>query len=99
MSSLGILVDDVSSFSKHLQRLLLLIQSHNIGSPISVLYYDYYDDIQEVNNFVKTYDTKVQCVVSDILSVKNPVCFGNSQAPELCDFPDNIDVMNFIISN
>jgi len=78
---------------------LLLVESSEIGAPISVLYYEYYDKIKDVNILLEKYGNKTQCIVSEDTRIQSSIFFGHAQKPTLCDFPDDIDVMNFIYSN
>tara|TARA_B100002052_G_C15860861_1_gene590011 strand:+ start:771 stop:1763 length:993 start_codon:yes stop_codon:yes gene_type:complete len=73
---------------------LLLVESTHINSPISVLYYQYYDDIKEVDEFLDFNRDNIQCVVGH----NSLVQFGNTQIPLVFNSPDNIDVMRFLTS-
>ena len=78
---------------------LLLIESDKLNSPITVLYYQYYDDIELLNQEFKKNDNNIQCVVSEDIRINKSIKFGHSQKPNLYDFPDGIDVMEFILKN
>ena len=78
---------------------LLLIESNEIDSPIAVLYYQYYDDISLLNNVFEKFSTSIQCIVSEDKMIRNSINFGYTQQPTLYDFPDGVDVMQFILEN
>ena len=78
---------------------LLFVKSNQMHSPISVLYYDYYDDINILKEEINTYRNQIQCIVSQDSGIVDSVPFGFSQKPEFNDFPDGIDVMQFLLSN
>ena len=78
---------------------ILLIESNKISSPISVLYYQYYDDISLLRNVFNKLGKSIQCVVSEDTMLVNSIHFGDAQKPTLYDFPDGIDVIKFVLEN
>ena len=77
----------------------ILIKSNSFFPPVSVIYFDTYNDISEVENFIANNDSRIQCVVSNLKISNRAIFFGQSQLPSLFDFPDGIDVLKFIESN
>lgn len=77
---------------------LLLTENKNIFSPISVLHYEYYSDIAEIENNISENKNSIQCIVSNNNDIKNTIKFGNAQKPELYDFADNIDTIQFLLN-
>jgi hypothetical protein len=77
---------------------LLLKEDERLASPLAVLYYEYYDDLESAQTQLEAESDKIQCVVSSIpLHVKNHVVdFGKSQQPALWDYADGIDTMDFL---
>lgn len=67
------------------------------ASPISSAFYEYYTDINEVDKKLKTDADKIQCIVSNDL-VSNSIAFGSTQKPELWDYADNVDTIDFLLS-
>lgn len=67
------------------------------ASPISSVFYEYYEDINEVKFRLQQDAEMIQCVVSNG-SIENSVYFGNTQKPNLWDYADNIDTMQFLIN-
>ena len=78
---------------------LLLIESNKLDSPISVLYYQYYDDISLLNNVFEEFNASIQCVVSEDAMIRESINFGHAQKPSLYDFPDDVDVIKFILDD
>ena len=76
---------------------LIMKEDMSFHSPVSVLYYEFYDNLSYVNNFLTVNEPRLQCVVSNDLSVKKSVRFGESQSPSLFDYPDNIDLLEFLM--
>ena len=77
----------------------LLIESNKIDSPISVLYYQYYDDITLLRDLFDKLDNSIQCIVSADIMMRKSIHFGHTQQPTLYDFPDGLDVIKFILDN
>lgn len=67
------------------------------ASPIGVLFYEYYKDLNDVKNILLTNKEQIQCVVSKPGIIENSVDFGKAQSPELWDYADNVDTMKFLL--
>tara|TARA_Y100000994_G_scaffold214222_1_gene189917 strand:+ start:318 stop:1370 length:1053 start_codon:yes stop_codon:yes gene_type:complete len=79
---------------------LLFVQSKEFDSPISVLYYDFYENLDDLVKLLEDYSSKIQCIVAkDSSIIKNAIPFGLSQKPTLYNYPDGVDVMKFITTN
>lgn len=75
---------------------LLLKEDKNIASPLSVIHYETYSDIKLVEKQLKAQEEKIQCIVSNIKINNNIVPLGKTQMPELWDYADNIDTLDFL---
>ncbi len=71
---------------------LLIVEDANIFSPVSQLNYEYYSHVNEVAASLKENDD-VQCIVG-----KGFVPFGKAQQPEITDYADGVDVMQWLIA-
>ncbi len=76
---------------------LLLVEDEGFASPVSVVFYEYYDNEISLLNRIKANNSLIQCIVSDNKIVDNIVPFGKSQYPELWDYADDIDTMSFLL--
>ena len=76
----------------------LMSQSKEINPPISVIYYDYYDDISQVCDLIKEKRNQIQCIVTN-LQIKNSIRFGEAQDPKLDQYADNSDTINFLLTS
>ena len=76
---------------------LMIKESPSIPSPISTLNYEYYESLPDVKTKLKTSATEIQCVVSK-LPIENAVAFGQSQQPELWDYADGVDTLEFVLN-
>ena len=74
---------------------LLLTESEALTSPISVLYYQHYQSSYDLDQYLHEHQKKIQCVVSSLAS-KKFIPFGQTQIPEVSDYADGIDVMQFL---
>jgi hypothetical protein len=73
---------------------LLLQESDKLVSPISVVYYEYYQDESSLAlKLIETKD-KIQCVVGN--STQGSVSFGRAQSPNAWDYADQIDTLKFL---
>ncbi|MFM1877464.1 MAG: hypothetical protein RLZZ241_330 [Bacteroidota bacterium] len=77
---------------------LLLKEDTNLGSPIGTLFYEYYDDINNVVARLKHDKDLLQCTIGNS-GIPNAIPFGSSQRPSLATYADNVDTMNFLITN
>ncbi len=74
---------------------LVLKEDSSYSSPISSVFYEYYNDLNEINNKLEQDSEQIQCVVSHNL-IENSVDFGQTQLPKLWDYADNVDTISFL---
>ena len=72
---------------------LMIKQSADLHSPVGVLYYDFYENDTDINNYLTQHAAQIQCVVG-----KNYVPFGYSQQPVITDFADNTNTLKFLVN-
>ncbi|MFC2137657.1 acyl-CoA reductase [Bacteroidota bacterium] len=76
---------------------LLLKEDAAISSPLGVVYYSYYSLKKELKQYFIYQSDKIQCIVAGDSSFENAIPFGQSQHPELWDYADGIDTIEFLI--
>jgi len=76
----------------------LFREDEGLVSPISVVFYEYYKDIENLKNIIDNIEDKIQCIVTGSDSFENSVMFGEAQKPEIWDFADNVDTLDFLLS-
>ncbi|MBP6041375.1 MAG: acyl-CoA reductase [Flavobacterium sp.] len=76
---------------------LTLKEDKSHASPISSVFYEYYDALEEVEKRLEAEDNVIQCIVSNNL-VQNSIPFGQSQRPQLWDYADNVDTISFSLT-
>jgi len=77
---------------------VLLREESSISSPISVVHYEYYKDVEELNDSLDSQSEFIQCIISEDRSVKKSLFPGQSQQPNLWDYADGIDTMEFLLA-
>lgn len=75
---------------------VLLTESSNLVSPISVLFYERYIDQIDLQEKLQSHADKLQCIVSANGWYPNSVPFGKAQQPDVWDYADNMDTMKFL---
>jgi hypothetical protein len=84
---------------KHLDNGFLLVkEDERLASPLAVLYFEYYNDLDDAQIRLAELSDNIQCIVSNLpLNQRNQVVgFGKSQQPALWDYADGIDTMAFL---
>lgn len=77
---------------------MLVKEYPGYSSPVSVLHYSSYKDIKEVVNQIQKDKEQIQCVVAHQNLVDGCIPFGKAQQPELWDYADGIDTMEFLLN-
>ena len=75
---------------------ILLKESAAIASPISVVFYEYYHDESKLEMMLGQNVEKIQCIVSNKGWYPGSIPLGKAQTPELWDYADNVDTMEFL---
>jgi hypothetical protein len=74
----------------------MLKRSEALSSPISTLFYEPYASLDEVAAKVKQTENQIQCVVSGT-DISSSIPFGQAQSPQLWDYADGVDTMEFLL--
>ena len=77
---------------------LLLKYDEGYSSPVGVLYFEFYDDLNALNERLKKEQEQIQCIVSACEEIDNVLPFGTAQCPALGDYADGVDTMEFLIN-
>ncbi len=76
---------------------LLLKENSSYASPIGVLFYEFYNDLNKLNERLDKDVEQIQCIVASDSSVRNSIPFGQAQCPRLADYADGIDTIKFLM--
>ena len=77
---------------------LILKEDEGLSSPIGVVYFQYYNELDKVKEFIHQNQDQIQCVVSKPNFMNASIPFGKAQEPELWDYADNVDTMEFLLN-
>jgi hypothetical protein len=90
--------------TQHLANEVIMIEENPaISSPVSVLYFERYENVKSLSASLLSNLDNIQCIVSNESVSLNDnsggiVKFGHTQVPELWDYADNVDTIDFIFS-
>jgi hypothetical protein len=76
---------------------LTIKEDNSHASPISSVFYEFYDSIEDLQIRLESESEQIQCIVSNNL-VKNSIAFGCTQTPNLWDYADNVDTISFLLT-
>ncbi len=72
---------------------LIMKEDKGIQSPVSVLHYEFYEDVNSVLSEIEEMKDKIQCVVG-----QDFIPFGKAQSPSLEDYADGVNTLDFLKS-
>lgn len=75
---------------------LTIKEDNSHASPISSVFYEYYEELSELEKKLEQEAEQIQCIVSNNL-IKKSIPFGKTQQPKLWDYADNIDTISFLL--
>jgi len=75
---------------------VLFLARTELVSPISVVYYEHYSSAEDLTQKLTPLSDSLQCIAGNIPDICN-VGFGNCQLPEIYDYADGIDTMDFLL--
>ena len=75
----------------------MLREEHTISSPIATGHYEFYDALDPLKSHLQEKQEKIQCVVSNA-DIEGVISFGEAQNPQLWDYADGVDTVEFIKS-
>ncbi len=70
---------------------VLMKETKQLHSPLGMIYYHFYSDLNEVHNYLEKYKEDIQCAVG-----LNGLPFGTAQCPALDDYADQFDTMQWL---
>ncbi|MCX6250775.1 MAG: acyl-CoA reductase [Bacteroidetes bacterium] len=76
---------------------VLITENIAMSSPVSVLYYEFYSDLEKLSFQLDGQSEQIQCIVCSLTLKDNWIKPGQAQHPALWDYADNKDTMKFLI--
>lgn len=76
---------------------LMLKESEDVASAVAVLHFQYYKKLEEVALDIRLKRTQIQCVVGSPEVGEHAIPFGQAQQPQLWDYADDVDVVDWLL--
>jgi len=76
----------------------ILTESEQYFSPIPVLFYQFYENVEMLKEKLTQDDELIQCIATDIFTGAKTVPMGGTQSPGLGDYADGIDTIKFLLN-
>ena len=74
-----------------------LKEDEKLFSPLSVINFTRYENLDEVTTVLTENEENIQCIVAKPeLGISNSLAFGEAQNPDLQTYADNVDTMRFL---
>ena len=86
----------MSNFKIRDNGFLIVKEDEGFASPIAALFYSYYTSEEELRMHLAENEEQIQCVVSNRKSADD-IPFGETQKPQLNDYADGVDTMEFLL--
>ncbi|WP_417236351.1 acyl-CoA reductase [Bizionia paragorgiae] len=75
---------------------LMIKEDESYSSPIATVFYEYYDALDALKEKLNTDAEDIQCVVADGI-IDSEIPFGKTQKPELWDYADAMNTIDFLL--
>ena len=86
----------MSNFQLLDNEFLIIKEDSSYASPISSVFYEYYENIDAIKKQLENDADQIQCIVSKNI-IENSIPFGQTQNPNLWDNADNVDTLEFLL--
>jgi hypothetical protein len=77
--------------------ILILRENPVLFSPPGVLHYQFYKNLEEAHEIVRSHRQDLQCMVSHQAQFPGSIPFGTAQKPGLSDYADGADTLKFLL--
>ena len=75
---------------------LMIKEDESYASPIASVFYEYYNSNAELKEKLNADQEKIQCIVANKFT-DTEISFGETQKPELWNYADDIDTIDFLL--
>ncbi len=76
---------------------LLIKEDTSYASPIATVFYEYYNNLEHLKQKLQNEKEQIQCIVAKDF-IDNEIAFGATQKPNLWDYADSIDSIEFLLA-
>ncbi len=84
------------NLAPHLDNNFIVVkEDESLASPLGTLFYERYSSLDVLNEKLKSRSEDIQCVVG-YSGINGAVNFGKAQSPELWDYADGVDTIDFL---
>jgi hypothetical protein len=77
---------------------ILMKEDQKLSSPIGVVYFEKYSQLENVLTQLEVLKDQIQCVITTEKGIEGSILPGSSQNPKLWDYADGVDTMEFLSS-
>jgi len=74
---------------------LMIKEDKSYASPIASIFYEYYDNAEDLKIRLSEEKEQIQCVVANNF-IENEIKFGQTQHPQLWDYADGVNTLKFL---
>ncbi|WP_341220646.1 acyl-CoA reductase [Polaribacter atrinae] len=74
---------------------LMIKEDESYASPIATIFYEYYDNETDLKIKLHQDKDKIQCIVAKDF-IENEIAFGQTQHPQLTDYADGVNTLEFL---
>ena len=74
---------------------LMIKEDESYSSPIATIFYEYYDNPIDLKIKLHQDKQKIQCIVAKDF-IENEIAFGETQYPQLWDYADGVNTLEFL---
>ncbi|WP_299014138.1 acyl-CoA reductase [uncultured Polaribacter sp.] len=74
---------------------LMIKEDESYSSPIATIFYEYYDNPIDLKIKLHEDKEKIQCIVAKNF-IENEIAFGETQNPNLWDYADDVNTLEFL---
>lgn len=74
---------------------VMIKEDESYASPIATVFYEYYDNSDDLKIKLHEDKEKIQCIVANNF-IENEIKFGQTQHPQLWDYADGVNTLKFL---
>ncbi len=76
---------------------ILMTEDTALQSRIAQLHYEFYENEDDLKSKLSAVQDEIQCIVGNPIGDLEPIPFGKAQSPELTDYADGVDTLEFLV--
>lgn len=76
---------------------LMIKEDVSYSSPIATVFFEYFEDYSSLQIKLDNEKEQIQCIVAKGFRPNEEISFGRTQNPQLWDYADNVDTVEFLL--